>query len=115
MVGPIEEVEEKARQLASKVGEESAKTTDKKDDKPAVDSIKYRSLPEAAKELKNQGSDFEAKEIKEAQGKGRLGDIPLIKARWEDFNKNLEKQLSAFEKGESLSRFSGALRAKAGK
>jgi len=117
MVGPIEEVEEKARQLASKVGEESgtSKPSDKKDEKASTEGSRFKGLPDAAKALKNNGADLEAKEIKDAQTKGRLGDIPIIKARWEDFNKNLEKQISAFEKGESLSRFSGALRIKASK
>eukprot|EP01113_Clastostelium_recurvatum_P028344 TRINITY_DN342_c0_g1_i4.p1 TRINITY_DN342_c0_g1~~TRINITY_DN342_c0_g1_i4.p1 ORF type:complete len:683 (-),score=228.21 TRINITY_DN342_c0_g1_i4:241-2235(-) len=94
MVGKIEEVEEKAQQLAAKANENSGKGNDGKK-KVGRKGMAIRAAVE--QDLKKNAQDMEAKEIEAATKKGDKSRVDAIKARWAKWNQNFDSNVSSLE------------------
>jgi len=114
MVGKIEEVELKAKQLAAKTQESSGKT-----DAQGHTRVSRKGMPikdAVDQDLKKNAADLEAKELELAKKKGGSATyLESIKARWVKWHQNYDTNVTNFEQKATRRSAEKAERAKVAK
>jgi len=90
MVGPIEEVEEKAKKLASEVRKE------KKDDEKKDDGSK-KGVTAGFSQGQGRAKEIEAKQIAAAEKSGNTKKVEELKAKWAAWNSKFEPTRAKWE------------------